>query len=614
MKLYYVFERIDSVSNKILIKCYGQEVFVFNKTDFENWKNLEGQKNVLNPCLVASLDKIETYGEESHAVRFSLKDKVNWFNFARNKIRDDFLTNKERTTEIDLTKPVQIYNKEAFEKASDFSSLLSQAASFLGADVLLDLSNIVINPNFVDSTSPYGYCNDGSYSISNSSGGNRCCFSNLQILHTAPKLPDNLTSLDYAFYNCRNLTDISNIDFKKILSAKLAFATTSIEDYPSLPETLTNRTQMFGQTKIKYVPGISIKSDSDILLSNCFRNCADLISVGDINIEGNGYVDNCFYNCSNLSSVGNIYIKKVVNPVGVFSGVVHDISIGNVYIEDNNATGALPQGIFTSSTQKTPLFSIESINAPANCLTDLVPTGQHTNGARYVDCIEYLGPILCKPASIILNTVSTLGIKKIVAFPQCYASSGVETGFTSSFRCSTGNEIWVDYTNTEKEVEGGFVRCITDINRTVDEHIDTATKHYTDRICLDVIKAKDSYPYEFDLNGLDLTRAQITVKTVTNDKNIAATVTPVIDKEDNKIYVDLDYDNLTDSSIVTNKYTITHVIYDATINGHPFRGRVAKMTLEVSTSFTVTEEASAIFSVEYEDGDEQIEVDSEETE
>lgn len=92
MKLKYTIISIDSTADDIYVNSYGQNVFEFHKEDFDNdWKNIIGQEFELDPCAVADLSKLEMYGNEAHSVNYSLEDSLNWFAFARNKIRDDFL-------------------------------------------------------------------------------------------------------------------------------------------------------------------------------------------------------------------------------------------------------------------------------------------------------------------------------------------------------------------------------------------------------------------------------------------------------------------------------------------------------------------------------------------
>lgn len=152
MKLKYSITRVDSTTDDIYVRSYGRNVFEFHKQDFnDDWQNIIGEEFNLDPCTAADLSKLEMYGNESHSVNYSLEDKLNWYTFARNKIRDDFFDSDERLAELDTSRTIEIYSKDIINSSSSLNRFFYNIPlSKMGTLPKIDLSGLKISDEFID--------------------------------------------------------------------------------------------------------------------------------------------------------------------------------------------------------------------------------------------------------------------------------------------------------------------------------------------------------------------------------------------------------------------------------------------------------------------------------
>ena len=198
MKLKYSITRVDSTTDDIYVRSYGRNVFEFHKQDFnDDWQNIIGEEFNLDPCTAADLSKLEMYGNEAHSVNYSLEDKLNWYTFARNKIRDDLFDSDERLAELDTSRAIEIYSKDIINSATSLRILFEKVPySKMGSLPKIDLSGIKMSDNFIE-TGQDGNLFDGNWSFSEFAG-----LSNLglaQYVVKLPNFPGNLKSLNYTF-------------------------------------------------------------------------------------------------------------------------------------------------------------------------------------------------------------------------------------------------------------------------------------------------------------------------------------------------------------------------------------------------------------------------------
>ena len=152
MKLKYSITKVDSTTDDIYVRSYGRNVFEFHKQDFNgDWQNIIGEEFNLDPCTAADLSKLEMYGNEAHSVNYSLEDKLNWYTFARNKIRDDLFRSNERLAELDTSRTIEIYSKDIINSTSSLNRFFNNIPlSKMGTLPKIDLSGLKISDEFID--------------------------------------------------------------------------------------------------------------------------------------------------------------------------------------------------------------------------------------------------------------------------------------------------------------------------------------------------------------------------------------------------------------------------------------------------------------------------------
>lgn len=274
------------------------------------------------------------YGNEAHSVNYSLEDKLNWYTFARNKIRDDLFDSDERLAELDTSRAIEIYSKDIINSASSLRILFEKVPySKMGSFPKIDLSGIKMSDNFVEKGQD-GNLYDGTYSFFE--------FASLSKLGLAkyviklPNFPRNLKSLNCTFDNLPLLEDISNIDFSNIIDYSYTFSNlSSLRDLSSID--LSNAIKISYLTykcpNIEYLPrldnlnattisGIFIKGGlpvensgninilpEDGLVSKLFENFK-IKNIGDITIKG-CVTGTLIGGCSCLEKIGNIELGNI---------------------------------------------------------------------------------------------------------------------------------------------------------------------------------------------------------------------------------------------------------------------------------------------------------------
>lgn len=639
MKLKYSITRIDSITDDIYVKSYGQNVFEFHKQDFnDDWQNIIGEEFSLDPCTAADLSKLEMYGNEAHSVNYSLEDKLNWYTFARNKIRDDLFDSDERLAELDTSRAIEIYSKDIINSSSNLRDFFTKIPySKMGTLPKIDLSGIKMSDNFIEINED-GNLFDGAWNFDYFANLSNPNFSSLGLekyVIKLPNLPKNLKFLNKTFYNLPLLEDISNIDFSNIIKySGTFFNLNSLKDLSSVD--LSNAIEIsqliYNCQNIEYLP--SLDNLNTTTIRNMFSKGGLVENAGNINIlSEEGTVDGLF-NHFKIKNIGNITIKGSVT-----GSLIHECSglekIGNIELGNINLTSDFGKVIYYD-TKTDSILEIGDIHIKENTSTPETYVLKLPNSPVKVGdiIIDNTGGIMdiYAPNGVVRNVIvhnsnktikvetKEVGVfsinngtgaacinsivKKIKAFPQ-YKTSGKYDNVNSS-----GFEYWFDYIKTPTQYIKSIVNNPADISR----HIETPNKNYKSIIPLsDIITVNPEYPYSFKLkscsfkleDGYSYTLGESRF-TKTNIKRV--NYIKLVKIDDSTIGLDLDLEEVMDGSTLSfSSLDISGLDVDfiADIDGQEFYGRT-HLILKGTIDFEVIEDISSNFYIEYEDNENHI--------
>ena len=593
MKAFYYFTNIVSTSDQITIKSYDVDVMTFKRSDYGGtFNNLLNTRIELSPYQCADLDQMTAVGEESHPVAdypASLKDK--WFNFARNKISEDYFNNNKRLDDANPEQPVEILNKQKITNTKELITFINKLSLFTSKNLNIDLSNLDIAEEFTinegSSDTTCGY-NDGintySFGTTDSTSINK---SIKNILYKSYPLPKNLLNLDFCFYECSKLKDISNIDTMNATSINSAFARTGVESL----ETLN-------------FPKV-------ISAQNAFNRCPALSEVGDINLPLATSITGMFSYCDNLREIGNISIPSVESTIDFLPSYI--TKVGDIYLD--NLTTIAESGSYKCLFRTKTLQEIGNIYIPTqnngyifHTLGSDLKTIQSIyiyNIDRFVyqfnsnndSCVlDYLGPV-CVSAKNPINAHSTSynsgksfpRAKEAVALPHYYCNNSFPLA------SSTGFSQWVDYYAYNSEV----IHVITKTTKEFNYHISSITKNISyDMPIENILEVADNYPYSITIDNI----TSYGTSTASNCVNCKSA--NFVQDDNGNTFIHIEIENATDDTIATCTLTLDGIEYEATILGHPFRGKT-KVIYSCTIATTIDEEAS--FTIEIEDDPEELE-------
>lgn len=644
MKLKYSITKVDSTTDDIYVRSYGRNVFEFHKQDFnDDWQNIVGEEFNLDPCTAADLSKLEMYGNEAHSVNYSLEDKLNWYTFARNKIRDDLFDSDERLAELDTSRAIEIYSKDIINSATSLRIIFGKVPySKMGSLPKIDLSGIKMADNFVE-TGQDGTLYDGSWSFSEFAG-----LSNLGLAQYVVKLPNfprNLKSLNYTFKNLSLLEDISNIDFSNIINYSETFYNlSSLKDLSSID--LSNAIKISSLTyncpNIEYLPrldnlnattinwmfengGLLVENAGNInilpedgVVNTLFSNFK-IKNIGDITIKGS-VTGPLIGKCSDLEKIGNIEINRIDIPYSMSDSddrnkIIYNSSenvtdsileIGDIHIKKNTSNRVL----YILSLPQTPVkvgnIVIDenynagiSIYAPKGVVGNVIV--HESNAYNISVSAKEVGVFSIDNSRCIPSISST--VKKIKAFPY-YKNPGAKYDSVSS----SGFEYWFDYIITPTQ----YIKRIVDID--ISRHIVTPNKNYKSIIPLsDIIKVNPEYPYNFKLKSSsckveDGYSSSIPTSLFTKTNISRVNYIKLVKIDDSTIGLDLDLVEVMDGSKLSFSsvdMSALNVDFIADIDGQEFYGRT-HLILKGTIDFEVAEEISSNFYIEYEDDESPI--------
>jgi len=643
MKLKYSIVKIDSITDDIYVRSYGQNVFEFHKQDFNgDWQNIIGEEFNLDPCTAADLSKLEMYGNEAHSVNYSLEDKLNWYTFARNKIRDDLFNSNERLAELDTSRAIEIYSKDTINSSSNLYTFFTKVPySKMGSSPKIDLSGIKISDNFIEEGKD-GNLYDGTNSFDR--------FVRLYELGLAkyviklPNFPKNLKSLIQTFYNLPLLEDINNIDFSNVIKYDNTFYNLSslkdlssvdlsnaikisylvnncpnIEYLPkldnlnatSIKEMFTNGgllvenagdinilseegtvSYLFGDFKIKNIGDINIKGS---LIGPLIGGCSELEKIGNIEL---GNITITSYSDNNNKIISNSYVKKEV--------IDSILEIGDIHIKENTSTLGVDILDLPKSSVKVGDIIIDNnlgydmtIFAKYGAVGNVI-VHNSTNDSTIFVAAEEVGVFSINDGNGKARINNT--VKKIKAFPYYKTSGKYDTVSSSGF------EYWFDYIPTPTQYIKSIVNSPADISR----HIATPNKNYKSIIPLsDIITVNPEYPYNFKLKSYsikaedgysyDIPASKFTKTNITNVNSIK-----LVKIDDSTIGLDLDLEEVMDGSTLSFSHVSgLNVDFIADIDGQEFYGRTY-LILKGTIDFEVTEDISSNFYIEYEEDESPI--------
>lgn len=643
MKLKYSITQVDSTADDIYVRSYGRNVFEFHKQDFnDDWQNIIGEEFNLDPCTAADLSKLEMYGNEAHSVNYSLEDKLNWYTFARNKIRDDLFDSDERLAELDTSRAIEIYSKDIINSTSSLNRFFYNIPlSKMGTLPKIDLSGLKLSDEFIDKNND-GRLFDGTEYFD--------YFAKLSILELAkyviklPNFPRNLKSLNYTFMNLSLLEDISNIDFSNIINYSSTFYNlSSLRDLSSID--LSNAIKISSLTyncpNIEYLPrldnlnattingmfgkgGLPVENAGNInilpedgVVETLFNNFK-IKNIGDITIKGS-VTGPLIKECSDLEKIGNIELGKINIMTtdssnskiisNIFkSGNVTDpiLEIGDIHIKENISTYEsyilyLPESPVKVGNIVIDKNNNQAINiyAPKGIVGNVIV---HESGSSNINVYAKEVGVFSinnghgKPC---INST----VKKIKAFPY-YKNPGATYDRVSS----SGFEYWFDYILAPTQ----YIKRIVDID--ISRHIVTPNKNYKSIIPLsDIIKVNPAYPYNFKLKSSscevkDGYSYSIPTSKFTKTNIKGANYIKLVKIDDSTIGLDLDLVEVMDGSTLSfSSVDISGLDVDfiADIDGQEFYGRT-HLILNGTIDFEVAEEISSNFYIEYENNESPI--------
>ena len=645
MKLKYSITRVDSTTDDIYVRSYGRNVFEFHKQDFNgDWQNIIGEEFNLDPCTAADLSKLEMYGNEAHSVNYSLEDKLNWYTFARNKIRDDLFDSDERLAELDTSRAIEIYSKDIINSATSLRILFEKVPySKMGSLPKIDLSGIKMSDNFIE-TGQDGNLFDGNWSFHEFAG-----LSNLGLTQYVVKLPNfprNLKSLNYTFKNLSLLEDISNIDFSNIINYSFTFYNlSSLRDLSSID--LSNAIKISSLTyncpNIEYLPrldnlnattisGIFIKGGlpvensgninilpEDGLVSKLFENFK-IKNIGDITIKG-CVTGALIGGCSCLEKIGNIELGNI--------NITTSSNDNNKIISNNSGGETVTDSILEigdihikKNISNNPVYILYSPERPVK-VGNIVIDGNYNAEIHIYAPKGVVGNVIVHESNPYTISVSakevgvfsisnnsggckpniTRTVKKIKAFPY-YKNPAATYEYVSS----SGFEYWFDYITTPTQ----YIKRIVDID--ISRHIVTPNKNYKSIIPLsDIIKVNPEYPYNFKLKSSscevkDGYSYSIPTSKFTKTNIKGVNYIKLVKIDDSTMGLDLDLVEVMDGSTLSfPSVDISGLDVDfiADIDGQEFYGRT-HLILNGTIDFEVAEEISSNFYIEYENNESPI--------
>lgn len=229
--------------------------------------------------------------------------------------------------------------------------------------------------------------------VVNMSGTYREC----QSLSFASPIPSTVTDLSYAYYNCANISTIPSIP---VVTRNVAYAFSGVKKMslaPTVPDSVVNTVGCFSEcTGLLAMPVLSNHSES---LENTFRNCVNLSAVGAIpsNVTS---LCNTFYGCSGIQELPTV-TNNITNMHSTFYGCTR--IQGKVTIACNNITDVVDCFGGTTATKNVGIFYYNQDGSYTNTYNSFIAAGYDEIGSLHGVYLQSIDNIVLTNCTI--NTV-----------------------------------------------------------------------------------------------------------------------------------------------------------------------------------------------------------------
>lgn len=207
---------------------------------------------------------------------------------------------------------------------------LNFASTFSGCENLTTV-NIIIGNRASNITNIFANCynltnlNFTYSSIATTSGLSSFsnAFRDCRNVSTFPPLPNNVTNISYAFYNCQNLTEYNCtsdiVDMTGAFSGCINLQTVNINNGVTTVQDAFNNCISLSS--------ITLPASITNSMDKTFYNCSNLTTItGNISADVNTLVQT-FYNCKNITGTIHIESNHITNAYQIFNGTSANKSV-----------------------------------------------------------------------------------------------------------------------------------------------------------------------------------------------------------------------------------------------------------------------------------------------
>lgn len=593
MRIKYRFDNIHSNADTIKVSSGPEDIIVLNKADFQdNWANALNKDYYVLAFSCNDLANLTITGAEAHPTKYTEETNTKWKAFTKNKIGSKHFDDPSVTSTLDKDKPLIIYNQEDLTTQSALTRFLTSINTKF-KDYKYDLSQL----NFSYSNSLPQYICPSYYS----SG----------ILHTYPlyanvskwfHLPEGMTELAYAFYECSSLEETPAIP-DTVTGLYYTFYSSGIIKVNELPDSITNMQGTF--TNCTKLQSFDTELPSNVInLSSTFSGCTALTSFTS---EIPSTVTNCtnmFYNTA-LESFTQDLPETIVNKTSMFgnckklkelgniSGNLAQVTyhsngcapiekVGNLYI-NNSASRAIPSSVLKTVGNIT--FDLSTCNIDNTHF--IVPTSETSIGI--VNLIQK--PSYYLTARYMFPSAPGL----CIAIPYYYHSLlwPSFSVFNGTNPTSTGYNLWVDYYPETSDVFHNITLPTYEITEDVSTLNNSETIYVKN---FNILKKNDTYKHTFEVTECSIATSVSTTGTNVNTSNIKFTV-----NADGTANIEIPCTNIQDDS-VSSGTIVKNIYYTALIDGNEFHG-ATKVTVNFQYTWTLDEDVSVMAEIDTSDED-----------
>ena len=161
---------------------------------------------------------------------------------------------------------------------------------------------------------------------------------------------ENVTIMNYMFYNCSNLTTIPQLDTSKVTRMDYMFRDCSnLTTIPQLNTSkVTNMTGMFQNcSNLTTIP--QLNTSKVTTMNYMFSSCSKLTTISQLDTSSVIDVSRMFKNCSNLTTIPQLDTSKVTNMTSIFDDCskLTTIDITNMKITNTSNSNRFAYGCYS---------------------------------------------------------------------------------------------------------------------------------------------------------------------------------------------------------------------------------------------------------------------------